>query len=216
MSNKNNPTSSASASASSSSSSAAAAAAGHTLWSKTPKANAELFALTYGALVTEILRDYENLEQAQEQLEKIGYNIGVRCVDELFAKSEQQGLNTANLGNCQRSLKDAAEMIAKMGFRMFLGISAEVAHATESSFSLYLYENPLAIFVELPPRYLLQETFYYSIIYCGVIRGALEQVNLKVKATFVRDVLRGDDVNEIKVELEEVLVEGAGDEYKEE
>ena len=37
-----------------------ATSSGHILWSKVPKANAELFALTYGALVTELIRDYDN------------------------------------------------------------------------------------------------------------------------------------------------------------
>ena len=37
-----------------------ATSSGHILWSKIPKANAELFALTYGALVTELIRDYDN------------------------------------------------------------------------------------------------------------------------------------------------------------
>lgn len=35
------------------------AAAGQALWAKMPKANAELFALTYGSLVTELVRDCE-------------------------------------------------------------------------------------------------------------------------------------------------------------
>jgi hypothetical protein len=56
----------------------------------------------------------------------------------------------------------------------------------------------------------------YSNVYCGVIRGALEQVNLKVECNIVRDTLKGDEVNEIRVELKEVLADGAGDDYKEE
>ena len=35
------------------------AASGQALWAKMPKANAELFALTYGSLVTELVRDCE-------------------------------------------------------------------------------------------------------------------------------------------------------------
>ena len=49
-----------------------------------------------------------------------------------------------------------------------------------------------------------------------MIRGALEQVNLKVECRFVRDALRGDEVNEIRVELKEVLTDGAGEDYQEE
>lgn len=190
-----------------------AAANGHTLWQKMPKANAELFALTYGTLVTELVRDYETTEEINEQLEKMGYSIGVRCVDEFLAKADQAGMV---IPQC-RALQETAEVLAKAGFRMFLGISAEVQMVNDSSFSLLIYDNPLALFVELP-----QEdgdkwkSLKYSNLYCGIIRGALEQVNLRVECTFTKDVLQGDDVNEIRVELKEVLVDGAGDEYKEE
>ncbi|CAN0438333.1 unnamed protein product, partial [Ectocarpus sp. 13 AM-2016] len=50
-------------------------------------------------------------------------------------------------------------------------------------------------FVELPPQY---SGLLYSNLLCGVIRGALEMVQMKVSCRCVRDVLRGDDVNEIR------------------
>ena len=195
-----------------------AAANGHSLWQKMPKANAELFALTYGTLVTELVRDYESTEEINQQLDKMGYSIGVRCVDEFLAKADH-----LPIPQC-RALGETAEVLAKTGFRMFLGVSAEVNMINDGSFSLLMYDNPLALFVELPQE---EEdgsggggdkwkSLKYSNLYCGIIRGALEQVNLKVECTFVRDVLQGDDVNEIRVELKEVMVDGAGDEYQEE
>ena len=114
-----------------------------------PKSNAELFALTYGSLVSELLRDYENdIPQINTQLERIGHSIGMRCVDELLAKSE---LNEITISPCKK-MKDTAEVVAKIGFRMFLGMSCEVANISPDgkAFSLFLYENPLSIFVELP------------------------------------------------------------------
>jgi len=199
-------------------------ASGHALWSKIPKANAELFALTYGSLVTELIRDYDNHKDVNNQLERMGHSIGVRCVDEFLSKAEIQNLS---IPACT-SLKDTADVIAKVGFRMFLGANCEVSNfaADESAFSLILYDNPLAIFVELPESSGGQSDgddngcdlskIQYSNVYCGVIRGALEQVNLRVNCSFVRDTLHGDDVNEIRVELKEVLMDGAGDDYKEE
>lgn len=203
-------------------------AAGQTLWAKVPKANTELFALTYGSLITELLRDYDqNIPQINTKLEQIGHSIGVRCIDELLAKSEVDGVIVPRC----RDLRDTAEAVAKIGFKMFLGVSCDVGKMTDRSFSLYMNENPLSIFVELPhnedgngdasgngsieagPDW---SQLKYSNIYCGVIRGALEQVNMKVECNFVRDVLKGDDVNEIKVELKEVLVDGAGEDYHEE
>lgn len=191
--------------------------AGHALWAKVPKANTELFALTYGSLITELLRDYDkNIPEINSQLERIGHSIGIRCIDELLAKSEVNGVT---IPAC-RDLKDTAEVVAKVGFRMFLGIGCEVGKIGPKSFSLFLNENPLSIFVELPRNEDSGGTDWsklkYSNIYCGVIRGALEQVNMKVECEFVRDVLKGDDVNEIKVELKEVLVDGAGEDYQEE
>jgi hypothetical protein len=120
-------------------------------------------------------------------------------------------------------MRDTAEVIAKVGFRMFMGMTCDVGNVTDSSFSLYLFENPLSIFVELPKADEVEEgtptvdwsQFKYSNVYCGVIRGALEQVNLKVECEFVRDMLQGDDVNEIRVELKEVIAEGAGEDYQE-
>jgi hypothetical protein len=196
------------------------AQAGQALWSKMPKANAELFALTYGSLVTELVRDYEDPIEVNAQLERIGHSIGVRCVDEFLSKADIAGLGSHVM--CS-NLRDTAETIAKIGFRMFLGIQAEVGNysADQKSFSIYIQENPLATFVELPPG---DETsgsddlrkLKYSNLYCGVIRGALEQVNLKVECSIIRDTLKGDELNEIRVELKEVLSDGAGDDYKDE
>mmetsp|Transcript_8200 Transcript_8200/g.10263 ORF Transcript_8200/g.10263 Transcript_8200/m.10263 type:complete len:222 (+) Transcript_8200:144-809(+) len=214
-------------------------AAGHTLWGKMPKANTELFALTYGSLVTELIKDYDNdIDEINKQLDRIGYSIGVRCIDELLSKCEVNGVD---IGPCN-SFQNTAEVVAKIGFRCFLGMTCDVTNVTENSFSLFLYENPLSIFVELPEsgggglndddggvddfgaaaggsggiKRLEWSKLKYSNIYCGVIRGALEQVNMKVSCNFARDVLRGDDVNEIKVELKEMLAEGAGEEYQDE
>jgi len=195
--------------------------AGQQLWAKMPKANAELFALTYGSLVTELVRDHEDPIEVNKQLDKIGKSIGVRCVDEFLAKADVAGLGLA--AQCQ-SLRDTAEVVAKMGFRMFLGVSAECGNFSQDqkSFSIYFHDNPLSTFVELPPAGDDQmggddlRKLKYSNIYCGVIRGALEQVNLKVDVSLVMDTLKGDEVNEIRVELKEVLADGAGDDYKEE
>ena len=56
----------------------------------------------------------------------------------------------------------------------------------------------------------------YSNMLCGVIRGALEMVSLRVTCSFVKDALAGDDSTEIRVSLVEVLGEGAGKAYQDE
>ena len=50
------------------------------------KANSELFTLTYGVLVNQLISDYEDIQTVNDQLEKMGWNIGVRLIDEYFSK----------------------------------------------------------------------------------------------------------------------------------
>ena len=87
---------------------------------------------------------------------------------------------------------------------MFLGVSADVAHfdSDGKAFSLMLPENPLSDFVILPIQY---QKLWYSNVLCGVIRGALDMMNMKVNVFFKKDVLRGHDTNEIRVELKEIV-----------
>jgi len=170
---------------------------GETTFREEEKINAELFVLTYGAIVSQLIKDFEDLEKVNEQLELMGYNIGIRLIEEFLARS--------NIPRCT-DFKDTAEVIAKVGFKMFLGITAQVNNwdSKKQEFFLTLEENPLTEFVELPDNY---QNLSYCNILCGVIRGCLEMVQLRVECKFVRDVLRGDDVSEIRVTLKERIAE---------
>mmetsp|Transcript_40181 Transcript_40181/g.93385 ORF Transcript_40181/g.93385 Transcript_40181/m.93385 type:complete len:190 (+) Transcript_40181:83-652(+) len=174
---------------------------GDQAFSRMEKVNSDLLALTYGSLVTQLLRDIEDVDAVNVQLEKMGYNIGLRLVDEFLAKS---GVST-----CQ-DFRETCEVIAKVGLRMFLGISAEVVmwNRELTACSLVLQENPLAEYVELPPN--LTNRLWYSNLLCGVIRGSLEQLQLRVDCRFQKDVLNGDEHNIIRIELKEVMREDYG------
>ena len=106
-------------------------------------------------------------------------------------------------------------VVSQVGFKLFLGVTANVSiwNSNETECSLLLDDNPLvgkprksvrpgradvtasletftnrlvsvqADYVELPPH--LQGLCYCNIL-CGVLRGALEMVSLKVEATFGR------------------------------
>ena len=65
----------------------------------------------------------------------MGYNIGVRIIDEFLAKT--------NINNCS-NFKETSDMIAKVAFKMFLGINVEISNFNneKNSFSLMIAENP--------------------------------------------------------------------------
>jgi hypothetical protein len=78
--------------------------------------NAELFAMTYGALVVQLIQDYEDYAEVNKQLEKMGYNIGTRLIEDFLARS--------NIGRCT-DFKETGEVVAK------------VSHIWDSSFFFF-------------------------------------------------------------------------------
>jgi hypothetical protein len=128
----------------------------------------------------------------------MGYNIGIRLIEDFLAKT--------NIGRCS-SFKETAEVISKVGFKIFLNITPTVTNWSSDAkqFSLILDENPLAEFVELPNDETATKELWYSNILIGVLKGALEMTQLEIDAFFVSDVLRGDDRTEIKVKLVKIL-----------
>lgn len=75
--------------------------------------NAELFTLTYGALVVDLLRDLESEDDVNAQLQKMGENIGMRLADDLLSKN-------SNVGRCTE-LSQIADIIAKQALKTYLG-----------------------------------------------------------------------------------------------
>jgi hypothetical protein len=70
------------------------------------KVNAELVTLTYGTIVAQLCNDYDsNYVEVNKQLDRMGYNIGMRLIEDFFAKSGTQ--------KCA-SFRETAETISKV------------------------------------------------------------------------------------------------------
>lgn len=188
-----------------------ASAMGNALWQKQTKANAELFALTYGAMVGELVRDLETSEKIHEELDRMGHSMGVRCIEEFLAKTAVENIQASFVRAA--TFADTASII-QAAFKMFLGVTAETKIASETSFSMTMVDNPLQIFVELPAE--RAESLEYSQLLCGMIRGMLEMLQYDVNCRMVQSQLKGHETNEIVVDLKQVLQEGAGEDYHEE
>lgn len=135
--------------------------------------------LTYGTIVSSLCRDLTlpnpphapDYAAVNAELDRMGYAIGLRLIEDFLAKT--------NTGQCS-NLRETAEMIAKVGFKVFLNVTPTVAGWDKEgrSFALVLEENPLADFVELPDDGRAQGELWFSNLLCGVLRGALEMVCL--------------------------------------
>uniref|UniRef100_A0A674K9Y8 Trafficking protein particle complex 3 like n=1 Tax=Terrapene triunguis TaxID=2587831 RepID=A0A674K9Y8_9SAUR len=65
----------------------------------------ELFVLTYGALVAQLCKDYEKDEDVNKYLDRMGYDIGIRLVEDFLARSAVR--------KC-RSYSETVDMIAQV------------------------------------------------------------------------------------------------------
>ena len=61
--------------------------------------------MTYGALVVQLIQDYEDYAEVNKQLDKMGYNIGTRLIEDFLARS--------SLGRCS-DFREVGEVVAKV------------------------------------------------------------------------------------------------------
>ncbi|KAJ9574638.1 hypothetical protein L9F63_008170 [Diploptera punctata] len=156
----------------------------------TKKVNSELFTLTYGALVSQLLKDYENVEDVNKQLERMGYNIGIRLIEDFLARTSS--------GRCY-DFRDTADKIQmKIQMKIHLKKHRSMIKSNSDEFSLQFETNPLTEFVELPDHCL---NLKYANVLTGVIRGACEMVQMEVTSWFVQDQLKGDNVTELRIKF---------------
>jgi hypothetical protein len=84
------------------------------------KVSAELVTLTYGTIVAQLCKDYEfDYAEVNRQLDKMGYNIGLRLIEDFLAKTSAP--------SCL-NFREVAEMISKVH-------ASTVSRSTRSSLS---------------------------------------------------------------------------------
>ena len=55
--------------------------------------------------MVQLIQDYENYDEVNKQLEKMGYNIGTRLIEDFLARS--------NIGRCA-DFRETGEVVAKV------------------------------------------------------------------------------------------------------
>lgn len=74
---------------------------------KIDKVSAELVTLTYGTVVAQLCRDFDSdYNEVNKQLDKMGYNIGMRLIEDFLAK--------ASLPMQCKDFRETAEVISKV------------------------------------------------------------------------------------------------------
>ncbi|XP_048387853.2 trafficking protein particle complex subunit 3-like isoform X4 [Stegostoma tigrinum] len=151
----------------------------------------ELLILTYGSLVAQLCEDCEKDEDINKELDKMGRNIGTRLVEDFLARS--------NVAQC-RNFYETAEVIAKVAFKMYLGVTPRVTFwgQTGDDCSLFLEKNPLISCVEIPEKH---SCLLYSNMICGILKGALKMVRLQVDVQLLQDSAKDGKVTEIRMKL---------------
>ena len=150
--------------------------------------SAELLSLTYGAFISQIVKDYEDITEINKQIDLLGcactdrisgrYNMGLRLVEDYLSKTHTRGI---------KSFQATCQDIVSKAFLMYTGMEASVENWNSDEQSCLLRicfareshagftSNPLTLYVEIPDEL---KGIHYSGVYCGVIRGALEMIHV--------------------------------------
>lgn len=147
-----------------------------------------------------LLKDIEDLKEINAKIDQIGYNIGLRLIDDVI-----DNLNTDTRGDHERTPQQLMEELIRICLLNYLRITGiDIKLTAEKEYSILFSENPLNLYVELPEKY---KDLIYSNIICGILRGMLEVANFKVECSLENDMLKGSRNYEIKLKLIEVMEE---------
>ena len=156
---------------------------------ETKNIKVELLTFMYGTLLVRLTKDIKDINELNKRIELIGYDIGKRLVDDLIDDFQRVDQSDQN--------KLMEKLICQLA-QHYLGIIGNYNQVGENEFHLKFNQNPISLYVELPESL---EGLCYSNIICGIMRGMLEITGFEVKCEFIKDKMKGDDINDIKITL---------------
>ena len=159
------------------------------------KIKVDLITFMYGTLLVRLTKDIKDINELNTKIELIGYDIGKRLVDDLIDDIQRVDHSDQN--------KLMEKLICQLA-QYYLGIIGNYNQVGENEFHLKFNQNPISLYVELP-EYL--EGLCYSNIICGIMRGMLEITGFEVKCELIKDKMKGDDINDIKISLVKYIEE---------
>ncbi len=160
------------------------------------KNRVELLTFMYGSLLVRLTKDIKDIDELNKKIESIGYEMGKRLVDDLI-DDFQLGLDVSD----QNKLM---ERLINQLTEYYLGIIGTYNQVSEKEYHLIFPENPISFYVELPESL---SNLCYSNIICGILRGMLEISGFEVQCEFVKDKMKGDEVNDLKITLVKYIEE---------
>ena len=156
----------------------------------------DLLTFMYGSLLVRLTKDIKDINELNKKIELIGYDIGKRLVDDLI-DDFQRGLDVSDLNKLMEKL------IIQLA-QYYLGILGSFNQVSEKEYHLIFPENPISFYVELPESL---DGLCYSNIICGILRGMLEISGFEIQCEFVKDKMKGDEVNDLKITLVKYIEE---------
>ena len=162
---------------------------------ETKNIKVELLTFMYGTLLVRLTKDIKDINELNKKIELIGYDIGKRLVDDLIDDFQRVDQSDQN--------KLMEKLICQLA-QHYLGIIGNYNQVGENEFHLKFNQNPISLYVELPESL---EGLCYSNIICGIMRGMLEITGFEVRCEFIKDKMKGDDINDIKITLVKYIEE---------
>ena len=136
--------------------------------------NSELLTFTYGSLIVRLIKDYEKPEEINEQLEKMGYNIGIRIIDDYLAKS---------CISPPQTFKQAIEIIQTKAMPFYLKIKVDTIVYSSKEYGLTFVEILLMILLSFR---ISTKTYGTRILSAESSEGCLSRLTLGLSASIIK------------------------------